>query len=69
MQNQPHSGGNPSLPADAELAKKARDDKPEGEVDKSEEEKEQDTIPEDKESFNIDKVDDLEETKKGEKED
>ena len=68
MQNEPHSGGNPSLPADTELAKKTRDDRPEGELEKSEEEKEQDTIPEDKEPFNVDKVDELEESKKGEKE-
>lgn len=76
MQNDPSTAGNPRLPADAEAAKKTKDgavdsnpDRAEDELERSEREKEQDSRPEDKEPFNVDKVDDLEESKKGEKED
>lgn len=76
MQNDPSSAGNPRLPADAEAAKKARDGAAEtaqgpadGELEKSEKEKEKESHPEDRKPFNLDNVDDLEESKKGEKED
>lgn len=76
MQNDPSTAGNPRLPADAEAAKKTKEgavgadqERAEGELERSEREKEQDTRPEDKEPFNVDKVDDLEKSKKGEKED
>lgn len=76
MQIDPSTAGNPRLPADAEAAKKAKEsavdsnqEPAEGELEKSEAQKEKETHPEDKQSFNLDKVDDLEESKKGEKED
>lgn len=66
MRNQPHSSGNPSLPADATAAKNTRNDLPEaeGELDKTEAEKEAETSPEDAKPFNVDKVDDLNKAKK-----
>lgn len=73
MQNGPQSAGNPALPVDAEAAKKTREDRKEGKVeglqDTPENEKEASTSREDAENFNLDKVDDLQESKKGEKED
>lgn len=76
MQNDPSTAGNPRLPADESAAKRhqegAKDtdqELAEGELERSESEKEQDARPEDKEPFNLDNVDDLEESKKGEKED
>ncbi len=67
MQNEPTQTGNPSLPVDAEAAQKTKDELAEGEMPKSEEEKE--TAPGDAESFDVDKVDDLEQSKKEDKKD
>ncbi|MCC5895706.1 MAG: hypothetical protein JJU16_09620 [Alkalibacterium sp.] len=69
MQNDPSMAGNPSLPADAEAAKKTKEGLAEGEVEKTEEEKENESVPEDKKEFDLDKVDDLEKSKKENKED
>ncbi|WP_368646287.1 hypothetical protein AB4027_05245 [Alkalibacterium putridalgicola] len=61
MRNQPHSARNPALPADAAAAKNTRDGLPkaEGELDKTEAEKEQETSPEDKKPFDVDKADEV----------
>lgn len=63
MQNDPSMAGNPSLPADAEAAKKTNEGLADGEVEKSEEVKEKESLPEDNEPFNVDKVDELEKSK------
>lgn len=67
MQNEPTQTGNPSLPVDAEAAQNTKDELAEGEMPKSEEEKEKETAPGDAESFDVDKVDDLEQSKKRDK--
>lgn len=72
MQNDPSTAGNPRLPADADAAKRIKDgaedtslDHAEGELDKSELKKEQESIAKDKEPFNLDNIDNLKESKKG----
>lgn len=69
MQNEPSQTGNPSLPLDAAAAKKTKEELNEGKVEKSEEEKERESTSDDKKPFNLDKVDDLEKSKKRDKED
>ena len=63
MQNDPTTANNPSLPADAQAAKKTREGLADGEVEKTEAEKEQESRPEDREPFNLDKVDELNKSK------
>ncbi|PRY82236.1 hypothetical protein [Alkalibacterium olivapovliticus] len=63
MQNDPSMSGNPSLPVDAEAAKKTKKELADGEVEKSDEEKEKESHPDDAKPFNVDKVDELEKSK------
>lgn len=69
MQNGPSHSGNPRLPDDLAALNETEFDAAEDNAEKSEEEKAKDSRPEDQEPFNVDKVDDLEASKKGEKED
>ncbi|OJF93913.1 hypothetical protein [Alkalibacterium sp. 20] len=65
MNDQPYSARNPNLPVDAAAYKNVKGGLPkaEDEVEKTETEKEQDTAPEDKKPFNLDKVDALKKAK------
>lgn len=63
MQNDPTTSINPALPADAEAARKTREGLADGEVEKTEAEKEMESTEEDRKPFNLDKVDELEKSK------